>query len=90
MSNTLIYEQKMVPRARLELARLSTLDPKSSASANFATSAHWQSRIYRISGRMSRQLLMQILLVVFIPRHFNISGPEAVVHVGPESLAFHF
>ncbi len=30
---------KMVPRARLELARLSTLDPKSSASANFATSA---------------------------------------------------
>jgi hypothetical protein len=29
----------MVPRARLELARLSTLDPKSSASANFATSA---------------------------------------------------
>ena len=33
---------KMVPRARLELARLSTLDPKSSASANFATSAHRQ------------------------------------------------
>ncbi len=29
----------MVPRARLELARLSTLDPKSSASTNFATSA---------------------------------------------------
>ncbi len=29
----------LVPRARLELARLSTLDPKSSASANFATSA---------------------------------------------------
>jgi hypothetical protein len=28
-----------MPRARLELARLSTLDPKSSASANFATSA---------------------------------------------------
>lgn len=31
----------LVPRARLELARLSTLDPKSSASANFATSAHF-------------------------------------------------
>ena len=29
----------LVPRARLELARLSTPDPKSSASANFATSA---------------------------------------------------
>ena len=31
--------KELVPRARLELARLSTLDPKSSASANFATSA---------------------------------------------------
>ncbi len=31
---------ELVPRARLELARLSTLDPKSSASANFATSAY--------------------------------------------------
>ena len=29
----------LVPRARLELARLSTPDPKSGASANFATSA---------------------------------------------------
>jgi hypothetical protein len=28
-----------MPRARLELARLATLDPKSSASTNFATSA---------------------------------------------------
>ena len=33
----------LVPRARLELARLSTLDPKSSASANFATSALGQN-----------------------------------------------
>ena len=30
---------KMVPRTGIEPARLSTLDPKSSASANFATSA---------------------------------------------------
>ena len=30
---------KMVPRARLELACLSTLVPKTSASTNFATSA---------------------------------------------------
>ena len=30
---------QVVPRARLELARLSTPDPKSGASANFATSA---------------------------------------------------
>jgi hypothetical protein len=29
----------MVLRARLELARLSALDPKSSAAANYATSA---------------------------------------------------
>ena len=33
------FHVSLVPRARLELARLSTLDPKSSASANFATSA---------------------------------------------------
>lgn len=32
-------EENLVPRTGIEPARLSTLDPKSSASANFATSA---------------------------------------------------
>jgi hypothetical protein len=46
--------KKMVPRTGIEPARLSTLDPKSSASTNFATSAfhaqpHRRVRIGRIS-----------------------------------------
>ena len=46
----------VVPRARLELARLSTLDPKSSASANFATSAMPEPHTVPDGRRISSEL----------------------------------
>lgn len=74
----------MVPRARLELARLATLDPKSSASTNFATSAREKrpSKITIADGSLqiknrTQPLLSEVFPVVFVPRHFDISGADA-------------
>ena len=54
----------MVPRARLELARLSTLDPKSSASANFATSAYFGAGGTLIRHRLQNKNLPNRQLIV--------------------------
>lgn len=68
----------MVPRARLELARLSTLDPKSSASTNFATSAGCsreasksESEEYHLMREVTiahGNLFVQVLFPVVFPR----------------------
>ncbi len=51
----------MVLRARLELARLSALDPKSSAAANYATSAFCSElRLYACCLGNSRQVSYRI------------------------------
>ena len=76
-SNSDAY-QSLVPRARLELARLSTPDPKSGASANFATSATL-NKGYHLAAALSKrgQCVLQCVLT------YALASKDVRVRVSP-------